>query len=266
VTLRYPTTTPAVYLDAYEALVRRAFTRVGALYPKTKVSSHTVLVTAGISFSDSEKSSIYPDPGSDVSYLILSPKQSRFEELFMHAVMHLYNRHGGADTEYEKKQSRMSAEDFQELEASWSESALIESDTERHARVEYLYSVHTAVRTRDFSRLHEPPFDNFVLDAGIDGRMMVSHGTYLDYQYAHYVLAPLIMDGIEGLLQKYAPEKSVAGLLTNAHRENADFFALVEESLPETEFARVTRWLQGTETIDRNLIDLGLAFYDRHYP
>ncbi len=266
VTLRYPTTTPTEHLAAYEDLTRRAFERVGALYLKTKNASHTVVVTAGISFSDSESGSIYPDPGSNVSYLILSPKQDRFEELFMHAVMHLYNRYGGARMEYQTKQTRVAADDFQEMEASWSESAFIESDTERKARVEYLYRIHRAVRTRDFSNLHESPFNDLALDAEIQGRMAVSHGTYLDYQYAHYVLGPLIMDAIEGALQKYGTGKSVAGLLAKAHGEDADFFALVQDSIPEKEYARIIAWLENTETIDRDLINRGLAYYDRQYP
>jgi hypothetical protein len=266
VTLRYPTTTPAAYLAQYEALVTRSFERIGSLYPKAKALPHTVLITAGISFSDSESGSIYPDPGSDVSYLILSPKQSRFEELFMHAVMHLYNRHGGASTEYENNQSRMSVGDFQEMEASWAESAFIESDTERHARVAYLYRVHTAVRTHDFSKLGEPPFNDRVLDARIDGRMRVSNGTYLDYQYAHYVLAPLIMSAIEGMLQKYETGESVSKLLAKAHREDADFFALVEDSVPEKEYVRIIAWLEGAEVVDKDLIDRGLAYYDHQNP
>ena len=47
-------------------------------------------------------------------------------------------------------------EDWQELVATWTESAFLASDKGRERRLRYLYRVHAAVRDDDFSRIHTP--------------------------------------------------------------------------------------------------------------
>ena len=262
ITLRFPKTTSPLELPTYEKMVTDAFTQVSELFPHTP-RTHTVLITAGLGLSESEADSIYPDPNAQVSYLILKPAHDRSEELFIHALMHLYN-HQDTGRVYAENQSPIPARDFKELEASWAETAFASSNAARRDRVDYLYNVHEAVHTRDFSRIIASPFtDEAGFTAITEGLALSKNATYLDEQYNHYILAPLVMLGIEGLLQKYQAPLSVRELLTQIHTSNENMFDRLRNHLPDAEFSRIMRWVNGTETVDRSLIELALTVYNR---
>ena len=260
VTLLYPVATSESELQEYEHIVRNAFERVGALYPDARLARHTVIVTAGLGLSESEHDSIYPDPGPDVSYLALHPSQSRSEELFIHAIAHLHNRHRPDLTAYTLHQAPLSSGDFQELEASWTETAFEKSDDLRAARLAYLMNIHAAVMENDFSRIEEPPFDNhsdFLMIR--PSAISTTSWTYLDDQYGYYVLAPLALTAIDTLL---APHNvSVAELLTEIHKTRENFFARLREILSANDVARVERWLRGEERIPEHLIQEAVDQY-----
>jgi len=267
VTLRYPVeaTTPQL-LAEYEAMVRNAFERTGALFddhPRLIPRPHTVLVTASIPASEAEAASIYPDPGINVSFLILKPSHVRSEELLVHAVAHLYNRHEKDFMRYQDIQGLMPPSDWQELEASWMETAFRTSHEGRLARIEYLYNVHQAVRTRDFSLIQEPPFDDRAAFDQMKGLFVIGDdASYLDTQYAHYVLGPLLMIGVEGLLLQNEAGANVETLLYLMHTEDIeDFLGALSTLLPSEEIDRIIRWLNGEETIDHALLLKGASEY-----
>lgn len=265
-TLRYPASADAAEAASYEAVVRRSFDEVGALFLDAgkKPRPHTVLVTAGIPFFSHEDASVYPDPGPEVSYLILDPSWPRSEELFTHAVYHLYNRHRPDLIAYQENQAPISAHDWQEAEAAWSETALSTSAENRADRLAYLLSVHEAVRSRDFARITMPPFDDEILFRQMHGALATdSESSYLDVQYAHYVLAPLMMVAIEGLLGTAGSATTVADLLRETHADPAvNFFERLATLLPEEDMERVIRFATGAETIPRELIFRGADRYE----
>lgn len=262
ITLRFPKTLSPLELPAYEKMVTDAFTHVSELFPHTP-RTHTVLITAGLGPSASEADSIYPDPNAHVTYLILKPTNDRSEELLIHALMHLYN-HQDTDRVYAENQSPIPARDFKELEAAWAETAFASSNAARRDRVAYLYNVHEAVHTRDFSRIIAPPFTDEAGFAAItEGLALSSNATYLDEQYNHYILAPLVMLGIEGLLEKYRAPLTLRDVLIHIHATNENLFERLHIYLPEQELTRVRDWIDGNKIVDRSLIDLALTVYDR---
>lgn len=254
VTLYYPKNLKD--LPLYEETVRNAFERIGKLYAdKRAPQEHTVLITAGIPFSDEEEDSIYPDPRANISFLILKPDHSRSEQLFFHAIAHLYNRYDPPERGVHEE-PLFPASDWSEFEASWIELGLASSDTFRNERLAYLQNVHEAVVTRDYSRIKEEPFNDLVAFEAMQGVATTDwQSSYLDYQYAHYVLAPLIMVGIDGLLAFYETGTDVKTLLTRVHDGTTDsFFGEVERLLPPEASERIQRWIRGEEAIGRDLV------------
>jgi len=260
IALRYPADLSEQELQEYERIVKNAFERVGALYPDARPAHHTVVITAGLGLSNIEHDSIYPDPGPAVSYLVLQPSQSRSEELFIHAVAHLHNRHRPDLTAYTMHQEPFSSGDFQELEASWIETAFEESDELRSARFAYLMNIHAAVMERDFSRIEEPPFENHNGFLAIRPSAISNESwTYLDDQYGYYVLAPLTLTAIDTLLVPH--NTSVAELLTEIHETRGNFLTRLQNILSADDVERVTRWLHGEERIPEHLIQEAVERY-----
>ncbi|MBY0111064.1 hypothetical protein K2Y00_03645 [Patescibacteria group bacterium] len=219
---------------AYEAMVRHAFERIGAFYDHEEAIAHTVVVTAALGFIHTEEGSIYPDPNERVSYLILPPENPRGEELFIHAVGHLYNRFSYPLPE----QPPLSSTDIQELEASWLELALLPSNERRHARFSTLYELHHAYPEP------MPP--------------------YREVEYDHYILGPLVMVAIEGLLEIYGADVTVADLFATLHNQPEQmFFTLLETHLPADAVETVNRWLFENEKIPHALLRTGLSQYER---
>lgn len=251
-----------------EAMVRNAFEHIGALYGDTDGTPrvHTVLVTAGLSGVGTEAQSIYPDPNKRVSYIILPPAHPRSEELFLHAVMHLYNEYDPR-IPYAAAQAPFTDADFREMEAAWGELAFESSDRNRLARSEYLLNVHEAVVTKDFSRISAPPFTDAEAFARMRGKLPVpADATYddLDTQYGHYILGPLILVGIDGMLKAHGTSESVETLLTKVHTGAlVSFYGALRTELPDSDIQTLKSWIDGSATIPEDLIRAGIARYDR---
>lgn len=224
VSLTYPIETPPELLSTYTAMVRNAFEGIGPVFgddSRYPTRAHTVLITAGIPFSEEESASIYPDPGPEVSYLILKPSQRRSEELFLHAIAHLYNRfQPNYVLEYQAHQSPATSEEWQEFEATWAETAFRTSEEGRVARLTHLLERQSSAEKDD--------------------------------AYLHYVLSPLVMAGIEGMLKKHETGTDVATLLRAVHADNRNFFDSLPLPLPEK--ALIQSWLTLGEPVDRNLV------------
>lgn len=266
VQLVFPIETPHDYLSAYERITRRAFKDIGRLYgdfSTTTKTTHTVLVTAGLAGNTrSEGTRVYPDPSANRTFIVRTPEQPRSEELLIHAVAHLYNRFSGKEDGYLELQMPFSHEDFQELEASWSELAYA-SPGARHARTEYLYAIHAALQAKDFSSITEPPFSDPAALSQIRQTAIVAPGSsYLDYQYGHYVLLPLAMLALEGMLVEVSAEATVESLLQEAREKKVPLVTLIETALSPYEAKKFMSWIQGEETIPQHFINAGKQRYD----
>lgn len=254
-------------LSEYVAMIENAYERMGELFNDTSTDEsipHTVLVTVGLAGDTRTNSTrVYPDPSKRLTLFVRSPDQARADELLLHAVAHLYNRFSSRNLDYQKAQTPLAEEDWQEMEATWAETAFAISNW-RSVRVDYLYNVHTAVRTGNFSLITEAPFNNKDAFQNIKQSVKVVDGSpNLDYQYGHYILAPLTMLGIDGLLLQYAPGMSVERILKDIHSStNKNFFDVLKTVLPKTEYERALRFVNGSETIPREAIDRAVKYYE----
>lgn len=259
---------------ATDALIEWAFVHVGALYPdfpQELATPHTVLVSAGVAGGSTRdyEGRIYPEPGPNLSVVVRTPEQWRAHELFIHAVAHLYNRHRTHWHGDQKEKLPIPEEDWQELVATWTETAFIRMPSARIHRLRYIHSVHRAVREHDFSLIQGPPFDRRAEFERIHpGVVVPQNSPDLDFQYGHYILGPLTMVGTEGLLIELAatgtiPATSVATLLTEVNRgEHDSYFAALEEILPPAEMERIRDWMAGRATVPWELVERAATHYD----
>lgn len=265
ITMRYPLSASGDEIREYASITENAFSRVGALYPEaTKhTRNHTVLVTAGIAGNTRAPGTrVYPDPHEDLTLLVRTPDYPRGEELLIHAVAHLHNRHRKDLLAYQAFQDPVPPIDFEEMEATWTETAFLREGVGRELRLRYLYNVHTAVRTKDFSLIEEPPFDDeAAFKKIVEGIIVPEDAASLDYQYNHYVLAPLTMVALEGLLQEQKTGTDIEKLLTGVHTTSANFLDEIKTLLPQSEMSQVHAWIAGEETIPYELVLTGAKYY-----
>jgi hypothetical protein len=255
-------------IGAYTRIIDNAFTRAGRLFGERRGAhptlEHSVLITAGLAGNTlDEGTRVYPDPSARVSMFVRTPNYARAEELYIHAVMHLYNRQREGLLAYQDLQSPFAAEDWQEMEATWAESAFNTSSSGREGRLKYLYNVHTAVVTKNFALISEPPFtDKDGFEKIVPSIAVAKGGAYLDYQYGHYVLAPLVMLAIEGLLQERKTGATVESMLLAVHAEGTRFFDNPAQVLSEKDLARIRSWSTGDGLIPMALLESAVAYYD----
>lgn len=264
VTLLYPTSVETIAED-YERIVKNTFSNVGALFPNnTETKKHTVLVTIGVEETLPQEESVYPDPRESMTIFFSHPNSFRGEELFIHAVMHLHNRFREDLTAYQNNQNPLFPEDFQELEATWAESAFRSSSEGRLLRANYMYNVHTAVQNKNFTLIEGPPFDNERAFESIEPNVIAEEGTsHVNIQYGHYILAPLAMVAIDGLLQEYGAAADVEIILTRIHaNDTVNFFDELRRYIPESELQNIDGWMFGGETVPFSLIQRALQYYE----
>lgn len=265
----YPRSTSTTTRNRYISIVTNAFTRVAPTFGDSETQeakNHEVLVTAGLAGNTTEiDTCVYPSPGMNASYLIRTTDQARAEELLIHAIVHLYNRHQTSSTNALKDQDPFSEIDLQETEATWAEIAFMPSNKNRKERLAYLYNVHTAFRTNNFSLIEKPPFDDRQLFETIHQTIFLPKGSsYTDQQYGHYILAPLSMVAIEGLLVQHNTGVSVKEVLIQLHtKKDETFFGALSKILPPLEMKRIDMWMHGNATIPEELISVGAEMYSK---
>lgn len=260
ISLLYPSATPPEDIARFTELVQNAFSTIGTFYDDTTgTSPHTVLVTYGLD----TQAFVYPDPSKNLTVMVRHSKDPRGEELLIHAVTHLYNRYSDREREYLEYQGPFTAEEFQELEATWAEIAFAHKDAVRLNRIEYLFHIHTALTNKTFETATEPPFnDTGAFSRVIPTIMVPKIGSYLDFQYGHYVLAPLVMVAIDGLLAKRDSPTTVQQILTDLHGKGGqNFLDRVSSYVTKDDMATIDSWIWGTGSIPRTLIDRGVGRY-----
>lgn len=267
VRLLYPKHMAEPELELYEATVRNSFEKMGSLYNDSinnKRRTHTILVTVGVERTDNAKTPIYPDPRENLSIFVRSPTSLRGEELLIHAVAHLYNRQRTDTMAYQLYQSPIPPSDFQELEASWSEIAFRSSPQGRAARVAYLHNVHTAVQTKNFALITSGPFirDKSEFE-NIERTVIVPEdASFLSAQYGHYILGPLVMVAIDGLLSEKNSDATVEKILLLVHTTNTSFLERLSEHLSPKEISDILSWMLEGKTVPSELIETGAKVYD----
>lgn len=263
----YPQQTPEEYRNKNRAIIENAFSRVSALFPSagTEKKHHTVLITALLAGNTVEEGTrVYPDPSADITMFVRTPDQPRAEELVVHAIMHLHNRYRADLTEYKKNQLPFAPEDFEEMEATWAETAFLTWPEARVSRLQYLHRIHVAVRTKNFSLISAPPFNNEEEFMAITESVVVPfNAPPLDYQYNHYVLAPLSMVAIEGLFARAGLGGGVEEVLAELHKDpSKNFLEELEKRLGGEVRATAEAYLLGKETIPFDLVLLGAGRYE----
>jgi hypothetical protein len=266
VTLMYPEGTSATDLTTYVALTENAFAQVGRIYgdePLALRKPHTMLVTAGLAGDTrTSETRVYPDPTLQLSSIVRTPDQPRSEELLIHAVMHLYNRHALDGTAYLSNQAPYSAEEFEELEATWAELALSTNSKAVQNRLQYLYQVHAAVQTKNFALISDPPFDDETGFKLIRPTVFVpKNAGYLEFQYGHYVLAPLLMATTDALLSERRTGTTVAKLLTEVHSGGGNFTALLSTHLKPKDMETLGQYSRGEAQIPYAYIERAMKLY-----
>lgn len=262
----YPIEMNAETLAPYLVLITNAFEKVGALYPNaTDPREHTVFVSVGLLGDGMDfESTLYPEPGPTVSTFARAYQHVRSDELLIHAVAHLYNRHRPDLIAYEQAQSPIPSEDFQEMEASWVEVYARSTNEGRAERLDQLYAVHAAVQSNAYAPDLLYPFSEREYFDGITQKNVVlpADAPYSDFQYGHYILAPLSMVAIDGLLSERKAPVRVADILTTIH-ENPDtnLFSEAAKYLTPEDMQDLTMWMRGEKLIPRGLIERGNAVY-----
>jgi hypothetical protein len=264
----YPAQTPDTDVVEYMEIITNAFANVRTLYPNfqtTNLASHTVLITIGIAGDGNDfKTSVYPNPNQHVTVFVRNKNHRRGEALFVHAVAHLFNRHYTEGLAYQENQAPIPTQDWQEVEAAWTEIIFQSDKRLRAERVEQLYGIHKSIVTDVFSVSLEFPFNdkNVYEDVRRKSIILGADPTYGEEQYSHYILAPLLLLAIEGLLAEHSPETSVSALLTQAHQNNQNFFVLASDHLPKETMPTIGNYIFGKELIPYELLVAGLRRYE----
>lgn len=270
VTLMWPKETTGKQLKGFQDLTRAAFEDVGALFPTLPdalAQPHTMLVTAGVAGKTvASDERIYPEPGTGMSIFVRYADQCRGEELVDHAVSHLYTRHRTHYLPGQAEALPFPQQDWEELQATWTETRFANRDNCRKRRLSYVYNVHNAVRTGNFSLITGPPFDNEKRFRRIEPNVVVPKSAEsISIQYGHYILAPVSMVGIEGLLDTRGLSDTVEALITRTNQgEFPSFVAALESVLAAEDMAQVQSWWDGEATVPAPFIDRGRARYDGH--
>jgi hypothetical protein len=263
-----PRTMAAEDYAHYKETIIAAFTQVAQLYPTPhRTVPHTVLITVGLGgkaqiFEDT----LYPDPSSEVSMLVRDRTHKRSTELFIHAVAHLFNRYMSDGRSYLMAQSPFPASDFEEMEAAWSEIAFLQNDAARRRRLDELYAIHRSVVTGTTSVALMYPFDDALRVSGLSVHTpIVPEGSnYIDYQYAHYVLAPLIMVGIDGMLSVRSTGSTVEELLYSLHSDpTKNFFLELRRLLGDADIETIMSWVDGTALVSEIYLKAGVSLYEQ---
>lgn len=258
ISIYYPVETEPSDVKRYADIVQNAFDRAENIYPETEaVREVEVLVTAGLAGDTKEPMTrIYPDPNENLLFVVYTPQRYRVDELVIHAVMHLYNRFRTDSTGYLGHQEPFGEDEWSEMEATWAETAFNKDAVRRLKRIDYLYNVHNAVRTKNFRLISEAPFNDKEGFEKINQSVAVKMGSqFLDYQYGHYILAPLSMVALDGMLYNHKSKESVESILTKIHDDSSvNFVTEISEILTKKEMAMFMKWVRGEETVPMELV------------
>jgi hypothetical protein len=260
----YPVSMSDPERDDYIRIISEAFNNVGTLYPKSPLATpkpYTVLITVGVAGDGIRfENSLYPNPSEFLGVMVRNKELARGEDLFVHAATHAYNRFYPEFKTYQDNQSPIPAGDFEEMEATWSEITFSPTKEALEDRVNDVYKTYEAVMDNNYSEsilfpLSEPAVFTSVANKEIAQEKTASRG---DEEFGHYILAPLVMVSIEGMLEEHKSKETVNSLLKKVHETHQNFFDLLKNEISNEELTKVMSYITGNNRIPRDLIDAGL--------
>ena len=262
----YPTSLDAAVVPKYIAIITRAFDAVGALYPDVtgKPIVHTVLITVGIAGDGHDfETSVYPDPSLHLSLFVHNLDHIRAEELYLHAVAHLYNRYRTDLIAYEDTQAPLRGSDWEELEATWTELAFRSSKEGLLQRVLALSHMYYDIMGNTFSETDLYPFnDKNIFDAvQYKTTIQPDDAQYPDEQFGHYILGPLLLLSIEGRFAVHGSPVHIKDIFTRMHTTHENFFTVLGEYISADEVSQIVKEARGTQLLSADYIQRGAEYY-----
>lgn len=243
--------------QGYIDMVKYSFEKVGSLFPRAEVKQdkYWFFVTAFMMGNGSNKNKrAFAFEGPSMTTIEHNWENIRMKELSLHRTAHYFNRYNSVATN-PSTSPLFPRTSFEEAVASWVETVFMPDKMARHSRV--------------FSVLY-PTYREKVLKSGTElrFRMRLNRTKSLlavDHEYerfVHYMYGPVLMLGLESLLQKSGSEYNLTDLLTEFHKaDESDFMAVIRRELTEEHNKTFDGWLYGKLIPKDDLLN-ALSLYD----
>lgn len=251
------------HLTTVDAMIVSTFEAVARLYPlglrPKERTDHSVLVTVNLAGDGIEpETRLYPSTGPNLSVIFYNLYDPRGRELFIHTTTHLFNRHR-ARRAAEPDEKLLPRVDYQELVASWAELALID-DERRQVRFEFLLQNYRAVVDGDAATT---PTNTLLAPLstweGPIGLVQDEPLTFELVEFRHYVLGPLLMLAVDGLLERSGTTPRLWELLREVHAgKHRGLLAALAKHLSPQDVGTVRDWISGVP-VPENLARAGLT-------
>jgi hypothetical protein len=134
----------------------------------------------------------------------------------------------------------------------------------RIERLNSLYTIHQAVHGKSYSPDLLYPFSEQELFEGVTQENVVvpADAPYSDFQYGHYILAPLVLVAADGLLIERGAPVDIADLLILIHTNTeTNLFTELAKYLTPEDMEQIRIWMNGEALIPRNLVEQGASTY-----
>jgi hypothetical protein len=237
-------------LAAADAMVASTFAAVAGLFPlglrRGQREDHWVLVTVNLAGDGWQpETRLFPGPGRNLSVIFHNLKDPRGRELFIHTTTHLFNRRR-ARRQTEPDERGLPRAEYQEMVATWAELALVDP-ARRAARADFLLQNYHAVLDGDASTTPTNPLLAPLSDRrGPIGLLRVEPPSFELSEFQHYVLAPLLMLAVDGLLERSGAEPDLGTLLRAIHAgRHRGLLDALAKHLPAREMDAVRAWISG---------------------
>jgi len=253
----------AARLAIVDAMIASTFEAVADLFPlglrRGQRADHSVLVTVNLAGDGSQpEARLFPNPGTNLSVIFSNLDDPRGRELFIHTSTHLLNRRR-ARRQTEPEERALPRAEYQEMVATWAELALID-DARRSERFDFLMQNYQAVMDGDIATTPSnpllEPLSGWQGPIGLHG---VEPMSFEVSEFQHYVLAPLLMLAVDGLLERAGATPSLLDLLREVHAgRHRGLLAALAKHLARTEVAMVRGWISGVR-VPEELARAGLV-------
>jgi hypothetical protein len=257
-------------VKAFLAMVRHGFTTIPSLFPRglarPEIKRIAVLSTFGLAGHGRNRNQrLLPNVGPS---LLVSwrdptgPYAGRTEELFLHAVAHLFNRYR-ARPENAHDSPLLPRIEYQEAFASWAEVRFLRSNIARRWRMDRQIATHDAWMKPDGSK----PFPRGTVYAAnrdwIGKRRFplglrlkdIRNPIYQEVEYVHYILAPFVLLAAEGMLMGNSAAVDMDDILRSLHtKPNGDLLAELSKHLPAQDIEHLKTLMSGGERFEPELL------------
>ncbi|MBI1363173.1 MAG: hypothetical protein GC134_04240 [Proteobacteria bacterium] len=256
-------------LQTADVWIMNAHRRVRQLYPlgllPTQKQDHYIIVVTGrAGDGDTKETRLFPNPGPFMTPLYRNFDVPRSLATFMHTTSHLFNKRRPRP-ETQPDEYGLTKDEYLEIVASWSDLVMHDNPKWVDNRVRFLYKVHLLLTdgdnttVPDFEPLNQlknykEPFQIPVTDENLP---------FAVSEYIHYDLCPLVMVGLDGLLEKEGRQTDVMHILQDVHRGMyKGLLDALRHKISKEDYDTFYSWLRGNR-IPFDMIDKGLAYLDK---